>query len=314
MLRKTPPLEAIEIFVAASRGGSFRAVGRELALSPSAVSRRIAGLESFLGIALFDRDGQSHRLSAAGRHYLSLVEPAIDRIQRATLMAGEGDSGRLRVAISHSLAVGWLIPRLADLRRTYGIDVEVIASRDFDVLRSGEAQVGIWGGLDVPQDMMAETILSPTLLPVSAPLLADGRQPPRCERDLADHVLLSVSSPGGLWERWLAGTHLVGSKLEIREFASLQLMYEAAAAGLGVALAIPLVAEPFLASARLLPCIPAARPIGETYRLYRSRNRLIPSRMEQRFGGWLREQVAESLKIFGEFCGGCGCTGFEAPV
>src|SRR3546814_6001875 len=42
MLRKAPPLEAIEIFVAAAQGDSFRSVARRLALSPSAVSRRIA--------------------------------------------------------------------------------------------------------------------------------------------------------------------------------------------------------------------------------------------------------------------------------
>src|SRR3546814_18254953 len=91
MLRKAPPLEAIEIFVAAAQGDSFRSVARRLALSPSAVSRRIATLEAFLGMPLFERSGQSQRLNAAGQRYLSMVEPAIDAIQRASVMIGQGD-------------------------------------------------------------------------------------------------------------------------------------------------------------------------------------------------------------------------------
>ena len=67
MLRKAPPLESIEVFVAAAKAGSFRAVARDLALSPSAVSRRIAGLEAFLGRALYDRTGPMPRLNADGR-------------------------------------------------------------------------------------------------------------------------------------------------------------------------------------------------------------------------------------------------------
>src|SRR3546814_2467491 len=87
---------------------------------------------------LFERSGQSQRLNAAGQRYLSMVEPAIDAIQRASVMIGQGDQNQLKVATSHSFAAAWLMPRLADLHRHHGIDVEIVPTREFDALRSGE--------------------------------------------------------------------------------------------------------------------------------------------------------------------------------
>lgn len=295
MLRKVPPLEAIEIFVAAARGDSFRAVGRALALSPSAVSRRIATLEDFLGTQLFDRSGQSQTLSAAGRRYLSLVEPALGAIQGASSALGRSDR-RLQIATSHSFAAGWLLPRLAELSLNLGIDVEVVPSRDFDVLRSGEAQLGLWGGLDRPTDMEAEAVAEALVFPVAAPVMADGRRPPTSEAELAAHTLLSVRSPSRVWDRWFAMAEAPPPVYEVREFATLQMMYEAAASGLGIALAMPLVAEPYLRSGRLLPCTPVARSLGEAYRLYRPMRRRGRSDTEQRFAHWLHAAAAESVR------------------
>lgn len=300
MLRRTPPLEAIEIFCAAARGDSFRSVAHRLALSPSAVGRRIATLESFLGVALFDRTTQSPTFNAAGRRYLSLVEPAIGAIRRATSMASEADSQRIRIATSHSFAGTWLMPRLADLHRREGIEVEIVPSRDFDVLRSGEAQLGIWGGLGVPDDMIAETMVEARVVPVVAPGVTDGLPPPACAADLLERTLLTVRSPAKLWDRWFAASGIEAQPQVVREFATLQLMYEAAAAGLGITLAMPLVAEPYLASGRLVSCLPDARTLGETYRLYRVDRRVVRTPAEQRFAHWLHQAVAISVARFEE--------------
>lgn len=301
MLRKAPPLEGIEVFVAAARAKSFRAVARDLALSPSAVSRRIASLERFLSVSLFDRSDQAQTLSAAGRRYLALVEPAVGAIQRATTLVGEPGAHRLTIAASHSFAAAWIAPRLAELQQDHGLDIEVIPTRDFDVLRSGEAQLAIWGGRDVPDDMTATHLFDARTVPVAAPRLASGRRLPTSEAELPQHVLLAVRTPSRMWERWLALAGLHPDRLEIREFATLQLMYEAAVAGLGVTLGMPLLAEAGLASGRLLPCTPTARPLGDTYRLYRAPGRGPCSPAEQRFTKWLRHAVAESLRRFEDF-------------
>lgn len=305
MLRKAPSLEAIEIFVAASKGDSFRSVARQLALSPSAISRRIAGLESFLGLALFHRNGQSQRLTAAGRRYLSLVEPAIDAIQRASVTIEHGDQVQLRVATSHSFAAAWLMPRLADLYRRCSLEVEIIPTRDCNVLRSGAAQLGIWGGLAVPQDMVAETLVEAQAVPVASPNLGEHACPRPSDGDEAAFPLLSVRDPAGLWDRWFA-TFGRGRwvKPVVREYATLQLMYEAAASGAGVALAVPLVAEPWLKAGKLVPCSGNSLALGETYRLYRPTHRIARTDVEQRFTDWLHGEVGASMTTFAALTGG----------
>ncbi|RSU63579.1 LysR family transcriptional regulator [Sphingomonas koreensis] len=232
MLRQAPPLEAIEIFVAAAGGASFRSVARELALSPSAVSRRIAALEAFLGTRLFDRNGQSQRLSAAGVRYLTAVEPALDAIRRATGQVSADAVGRLTIATSHSLAAAWLAPRLPEVQDLLGIEVEILPSRDPDVLRSGEAQLAIWGGMAAQPGLTAERLFDAVAIPAACSRRVEGRLWSTAE--LASQPLLTVQSPSRLWERWFAGEGEAGqSQLRQRVFPTLQLMYEAACAGGG---------------------------------------------------------------------------------
>ena len=302
MLRQAPPLEAVEIFVAAAKGGSFRAVAGRLALSPSAVSRRIAALERFLDIELFERSRQTCTLSPAGERYLAMVEPAIAAIKRAGATLTE-PSERLRVAASHSLSASWLLPRLAELRRSCGIDVEVIATRELNVLRSGEAQLAIWGGVDLPADLSAERLCEAPLFPVCAPGLFEQHPGPHATDVLGAYPLLEVRTPARTWERWLAIGGRALRSVDVRQLDTLQLTYEAAAAGLGICLAAPLTAEPFLRAGKLAPC-GESRSIGEGYHLCRLARRSPPAAHERRFVTWLRSEAARSCETFMELVGG----------
>jgi len=55
MLRRSPPLSAIEAFLAAAKAPTFKDTALSLALSPSAFSRRIQALERLVGAPLFDQ-------------------------------------------------------------------------------------------------------------------------------------------------------------------------------------------------------------------------------------------------------------------
>src|SRR3546814_9227131 len=66
MLR-LPPLGAIEAFVTVARMGSIKNAAEVLALSPSALSRRVQTLENRMGEALFERKHQALSLTIAGR-------------------------------------------------------------------------------------------------------------------------------------------------------------------------------------------------------------------------------------------------------
>lgn len=173
MRRQTPPLEAAEAFILAARSVSFRAAADELALSPSAFSRRIQMLENFVGVPLFDRSGVSVRLTEAGQRYLAAISPAIDTIRRATVQMHERAGSRvLRLVTSHSFAMGWLMSRLPDLAQRHGIDVELSIGRDAQALRSGEADIAIWGGRPEGEDDLPHE----RLIDLSAVLAAAPRR------------------------------------------------------------------------------------------------------------------------------------------
>jgi LysR family transcriptional regulator, glycine cleavage system transcriptional activator len=75
-------------------------------------------------------------------------------------------------------------------------------------------------------------------------------------------------------------------------------MYEAAASGAGVALAVPLVSEPWLRAGKLVPCNSRSLPLGETYRLYRPIRRIARTELEHRFADWLHDEVGRSMVEF----------------
>src|SRR3982751_6430515 len=72
-LRAIPPLTALLAFERAATQLSFRRAARDLALSPSAISHQIRGLEQQFGIKLFVRGARSVRLTAGGERYFAKV-------------------------------------------------------------------------------------------------------------------------------------------------------------------------------------------------------------------------------------------------
>src|SRR5258708_14335395 len=70
-LRAIPPLTALLAFERAASQLSFRRAARDLALSPSAISHQIRGLEALFGVKLFVRGARSVRFTADGERCLA---------------------------------------------------------------------------------------------------------------------------------------------------------------------------------------------------------------------------------------------------
>src|SRR6266436_2817698 len=94
-LRAIPPLTALLAFERAASQLSFRRAARDLALSPSAISHQIRGLEAQFGVKLFVRGARSVRLTADGERYLAKVSGALAGLQEAgrDMLRQRRDSG-----------------------------------------------------------------------------------------------------------------------------------------------------------------------------------------------------------------------------
>lgn len=289
MSHRTPPLKSLEVFLAAARRLSFGKAGEAMGLSASAVSRRIKGLEEDLGITLFLRRGRSVSLTEAGARYAEALGPAFEAIGQASRDLVREERRPLVVAGPQSFAVNWLMPRLSDFRaREPDVDLRVEVSADITGDHLDGFDLGIflargrWPGRHV------ERLMPITVFPVCAPALAERLRQPG---DLAGETLLHVRQLPGAWPEWLRAAGV--PDLEPRDtmqFNDVQLAYEAAMSGLGVAVGADIVVADALRDGRLVA--PIDRPVVSAfaYHLVCARARLRDSSV-RRFRNWLRRQA-----------------------
>ena len=80
MNRRMPPLNALKAFEAAARLLSFTAASAELNVTQAAISHQVRTLETYLGLALFNRTHQRLSLTNAGKSYLPTLTKSFDLI------------------------------------------------------------------------------------------------------------------------------------------------------------------------------------------------------------------------------------------
>lgn len=291
MVERLPPLKSLEAFVVAGRLRSFGKAGAQLGLSPSAVSRRIRNLETELGVSFFDRRSKSVELTAAGARYLDALSPSFDAIRRATAEI-RTDRGlrRLIVSVPRSLAARWLTPRLPDFRNRYpDIDLEIEVSADISGRLTDGYDVGIFLSLDNWPNHHAECLLPITVFPVCSPAVAKEL---RTYSDLSSQTLLHVRQLPKAWPEWLRAAGL-DEHTKAREivFNDVQLVYEGALSGLGVAVGADVVVTDYLKDGRLVVPFGPRIPSAFKYHLVCQKCRLRDPSV-RKFIAWARECAA----------------------
>ncbi|HSE79087.1 MAG TPA: LysR family transcriptional regulator [Alphaproteobacteria bacterium] len=112
----------LRALVDVARRGSFAAVARDRDVSASSVSRKIAALESELGIRLFQRTTRRMALTEAGERYLARIAVLLDELDRAgdeSRAARFGPVGTLRLTASVAFGNACLMPLIPELRASF---------------------------------------------------------------------------------------------------------------------------------------------------------------------------------------------------
>jgi LysR family glycine cleavage system transcriptional activator len=238
----------------------------------------------------------------AGEAYRREVEPAIEAIRAATLrLRAPPRPACLRVMASQSFAISWLMPRSPAFHDATGISLEMILGRDLAQLRLGRAEVAVASGPSDFEGLPFERLIPLEGAVVSAGVMAGGRAPPATPAELGGHTLLAVQTPGDLWPRWFARAGLADPpSLRPLVFETLTLMYEAAANGLGVAVAIPTVADSYLEAGRLKACFDLRAATGTDYNLVFA-NEAVRRRSDVRaLADWIKAEAQRSACRFVE--------------
>ena len=246
-------LSALAAFEAAARHQNFAHAAGELHLTASAVSHHVRKLEARLGVPLFQRHARGVSLTVEGRRLADAAGSALtdlDGVLRG-LRAGD-EREHVRITALHSLTYTWLLPRLQGFAAAHplvrlSIDTETALTR-FD---DGGPDLGIRHGPGHWPGLTAHHLMDDALFPVASPGLP-GLAQVRMPADIARLPLVSDLSRQG-WHDWFRAAGVRGAQLDARySFSDTTDALNAAAFGLGVALARERIAAPFLAAGQLV--------------------------------------------------------------
>lgn len=253
------PLNSLRAFEAVVRTGSFKAAAELLFVTQSAVSHQVRHLEEWLGAPLFDRAAGRPRVLPAGQDLARAVGLALTGMEAACTRARAGlRAGPLVIAAIPSVAVCWLIPRLAGFRAAHPeVELRVVYAmhgRDVD-FRDVHLAFVFARGRPEGRGARAEPFLPGASVPVCSPALLQGARP-RLPSEYLSLGLLHDTDTGG-WAEWFrrAGVPLPVTA-EVRSgaavFEDFNLLRAAALAGQGVALCPLAMIRPDLEAGRLV--------------------------------------------------------------
>jgi LysR family glycine cleavage system transcriptional activator len=298
-MRRLPPLDTLRVFEAAARLGSFKGAGDELSVTASAVSHRIAALEQELGVPLFVRHTRRIELTTEGERLAAGVRRALVEIRRAVSTVDRREGTALRITAIPSHVTRWLAPRLHRFHSAHP-DIELHISADLAVVDLAQRtfDVALRYGSGAYQNLYAERLMGDAIFPVASPrYLADNGPFLRPADLLRLERILDVTAEndesGTNWRSYFEHHDLPLDTLDrgIR-FNGAAITLEAAAGGLGVAIARKTLVAEELRSERLVRLLP-----GELATNWNHYAVALPEMVDwpplAAFLAWLREEATD---------------------
>lgn len=244
-------LRALRVFAQVISEGSFAGAARVLDLAPAVVTRAVSDLEDHLGARLLNRTTRKLALTEVGEDYLERAKRILAELDAADALAGvvnKTPSGVLSVLCPPAFASHQLVRLLPVFRERFpGIRLELsaaspvqVADENFDVSILSIGQQPLQGGF-VVRPLAASTFV----LCASAAYLQRCGQPEQPE-DLLQHdgLLPDVAAVRRELTLFREARDSYGAarrilKVSLRppviSTAQLEVLYAAAAAGMGVA-------------------------------------------------------------------------------
>jgi LysR family transcriptional regulator, glycine cleavage system transcriptional activator len=239
MIRRLPPLRSLEAFIRVVRAGSAKTAAAELALSPSALSRRLGALEDFVGKPMFERKHQALKLTEEGQQLYDAVAPLIDEMaDRVDRLIDTGKVMRLRLGVLPLFGSQRLFPRLGELRKLHPqlhIDIDSGHAAETKLGDTIDAAIVLSEGPDA--SLHSVRLDHNRVHAITSAALAEELGPRPDVAKLSKQTFLVHNDLPASFEAWKRALHL--EKMEpaaIDHFDSGQLILEAAAQGLGIAI------------------------------------------------------------------------------
>lgn len=195
-------IDAMEAFVTVAERKGFAPAARRLKLSPSAVTRLVAGLEAHLGVRLLQRTTRSVALTDAGTRYLARARQILADIAEAELAAeGERQTPSGRLVVSAPVGFGRLhvSPVMtAYLKRYPDVAGELrLEDRMVSLVEDG-VDLAVRIGHLPDSSLITRQVGEMRRIVVAAPAYLTAHGEPRAPEALAAHATIQF----GPWTDW----------------------------------------------------------------------------------------------------------------
>jgi len=268
-------LSAMEAFSQVVEAGSFSGAAARLDLSPTAVSRLVAELETHLSTRLLNRTTRKVSLTESGRAFyercvqlLADLREAEDEAARAAVVP----RGTIRLASAVAFAPH-LAPVIAEFLERHGevrFDVS-LADRMVDLVEEG-FDLAIRIGTPGAEHLVARKIGETRIVPCASPAYLAAHAAPATPEALVEHNCFTYEyvKPSGLWRfRDPQGAERVVRVRGNVHSNNAGLHAELAARGVGIVFEPAFVVGPDIRAGRLVPLLqdyePAPLPIYAVY-------------------------------------------------
>lgn len=291
-------LHLMTVFIAVAEAESFAGAARKLGMSPPAVTRAVAALETRLQARLLNRSTRHVRVTEAGQRYLEDARRVIASADEADEAASGGKApprGLLTVTAPSLFGLRYVMPGINDyLRRHPEVTVDaLLLDRVVNLLEEG-VDVAIRIGELPDSNLRALRVGQVRRVVCASPAYLAERGVPLTPADLQRHALIASRGVGSCHEwRFSDGGKPLSVRLKPRlTVSNNEAAIAAAAAGLGVTRLLSYQVAPQLAAGQLLPLLAeyddASQPIHILHqegRLASAKTRAFIELMAERLRG-----------------------------
>ena len=240
--------DALQVFLAIARAGRISAAAKRLDVKHTTVSRRLAALESELGVPLFYRTTTGYLLTPHGQNVMSNAEMMERAAIAVAARAREGSAavgGRVRVAMPPEFASHWLAPRITVFRAMHPqIELQILVGTRQRDLSRGEAELAVQAPRPRQQGLVAIRLGRTTFaLYASKALIGDQPLQVNDVEAVRNLSLLTYTSSFHMLQEAKLFQPIMASANIVLETNSTHTLLAAVRAGAGVAVLPRLVAR-----------------------------------------------------------------------
>lgn len=274
----------LRLFVRIVAAGSLSETARRINSSLPAVSRRLAAMESRLGVRLINR----------GSRHFSLTEEGALLHERGLVILGELDTteaevsarlntpqGHIRIGAPLEIGRRRIAPLIAGFSARYPrVTIELVLSDSFTDVAGDDLDVGLL--IDKPTDtsMISRRLLSSRRVVCASPQYLERNGIPVSPEDLLQHDCLRLVRGRRVFDRWVFQEH--GEEREVQVKGTLlsdnaEVIHDWAVSGHGVVLKALWDIQSDLQEGRLIELLqPYACDYLFLYAVFPSRRHLPP--------------------------------------